>query len=596
MPMHLRRPFRRAASAPLLFLLAALATVFVFGNDRGRFYRPGHHDQVSASHLSFAVNLSPAHRFLMFRSLNGVEGEANRYNLYNRLPVGSYALIALTTAPFRGDLSLRLHAARLLMLGFFAAAAVMAYLAVSRLAGQQSAPRSARTAAGSDGRQAEPQSDDRRARWTALTATLLAFSSFHALYYSDVIASEVMPSLFGVLLTFHGGVVFLQEGRFRQLLVKTCVALLLGWHVLALVTAFVVLGLARELRARVSPSFPPPDRPRPRHCLTLGAVALLFFAALLTFNLGNEYAALDGRQAWTDLPSVRSLQNRTGFNPGFNERYADQLAWRTFLVEQFRRTGALSVPWAFSARLLRGFEAGQHAHPPLALGIGAAMTAAALAVLPFVRGWFPAAVLVLSGFAWYLPMRNHAAFHDFVVLFYIGIPLVVFAAAAAGLRRLAGDRAAVGLSAAALAVFVLSSHDMSGVGHDAESAENKAALMADFENIRRMTAGQPVYLPHWAGSPQLGGSPFATHYYLAGSVLYHRFDTRPRPCHPGFVVIRERVAGAAPLTPDNSHVFLYDRGDYDRNTLHGSGPPDAPRARTDCRHLARPAVPRRGGR
>ena len=56
-----------------------------------------------------------------------------------------------------------------------------------------------------------------------------------------------VASLFGVMLVFHGMVLFEQEGRFRQLLVKTAVALLLGWHAVGLVAAFVLLTLGREL-------------------------------------------------------------------------------------------------------------------------------------------------------------------------------------------------------------------------------------------------------------------------------------------------------------------------------------------------------------
>ncbi len=88
-------------------------------------------------------------------------------------------------------------------------------------------------------------------RWIALIASLLAFSSYYLLYYNDMIATENGLSLFGVLLTFHGMVLFAQEGRFRQLLVKACAALLLGWHVYALLLPFIVLGMASELnRAR----------------------------------------------------------------------------------------------------------------------------------------------------------------------------------------------------------------------------------------------------------------------------------------------------------------------------------------------------------
>lgn len=610
-PRRLPRPLS-APSVPLLLLLAALSTVFVFENDRGRFYRPGLHDNVSAEHLSIAANLSPAHRFLMFHSQ--LDSAPPRYSPYNRFPVGGYALIALATSPFRGDLSMRLHAARVLMLGFFAAAAMLAYLAISRLAAS---------------------------RWVALTAVLLAFSSFYGLYYNDMVHPEMIPGLFGVLLTFHGVVVYLQDGRFPQLPVKACAGLLLAWHVLAPVAAFILLALGPRVFARVSARFrtgggalsparevcgrvsalvgartvPPFARvsarriarrftatprvfaraspPRPRHCLTLGVVVLLIFAPLLAFNLVNEYAAFAGTRAWSDLPTVNSLQYRTGFDPAFNEEFARFLAWPTFLEEEFRRIGTLSVPWVFSARLLPDFAPGAWLDPPGAVAFGVLMFAGALAVLPFARSPLPVAVLMLSGFAWSLPMHRQTAFHDYYVLYHIGIPLVVFAAAASALRRRAGDRAAVGLSVAALVVFVLSSRDMSGVGHDADGAQNQAALMSDFEAIRRTTAGHPVYLPVGVISPSFGGAVYATPYYLAGSVVYDRFSTRHRPCRPGFVVTRERVAGATLLTPDNRRRFLYDRGDYDRNTGPLSHAPDAPRARTDCSHLGRPsATPR----
>ena len=334
--------------------------------------------------------------------------------------------------------------------------------------------------------------------------------------------------------------------------------------------------------------------PRPRHCLTLGVVMLALFAPLLTFNFVNEYAAYGGTTAWSDLPSVNSLQYRTGFDPAFNERYARLLAWRVFLEEEFRRIGTLSVPWFFSARLLPDFAPGDWLDPPGAVDFGILMFAGALAVLPFARSPLPVAVLMLSGVAWSLPLRHQTAFHDYYCLYYIGIPLVVFAAAASVLRRLAGDRAAVGLAVAALAVFALSSWSMGGVGRGADEAQHQEALISDFENIRRMTAGRPVYLPVTASNPEFGGAQHATAYYLAGSVIYENFNTRPRPCHPGFVVTRERVAGAELLTPTNRLRFLYDRGDYDRNTLQDFRSPAAPRRarrRTDCSRLGRPSAP-----
>ena len=559
--------WRSRPSFPLVLLLLALSTVFLFGNDRGRFYRPGHHDWVSSAHLAMAVNLSPAHGFLRFHRLTSRYGDDYGYTPYNRFPVGGYALISLATLPFRDDLSAQLHAARMLMLAFFAGAAIAAYFATSRLWS---------------------------GRWIALTAVLSSFSSFYCLYYNDMVTPETMMSLFGVLLTFHGIVVFLEEGRFRQLLVKACAALLLGWHVLALILAFVALGMASEIvRTRQTvrgqeaigpPAALPPRGVKSRRYLTFGVVSLLFAVTILTFNFVSEYAADDGGRAWTDLSSVRSMLKRTGWNEDFNERYADALAWSPFLQEQFRRIGRLSMPFALFAdadpfatspdqwrgRLSMPLVLFAGADPIPArsslLRFGVAVTVACLVCLAFFRPRLPAAALVASGFCWSLPMRPQTTFHDFECLFYVGIPLVVFAAGTSFTSRLS-RRAPACLAGAALLLFVLSAAGMSRVGYDAEAAGVQEALMADFGVIRRMTEGARVYVPvrPGAGSQiRFAGVRYAVNYYLAGSVIrYTNAWTRTIPCRPGFVVTRERVENATLLTPENRLMFLYDRADYE---------------------------------
>ena len=226
----------RSAWLPLSLLLIALSTVFIFGGDRGHFYRPHEHNGISSDHLRIAVNLSPEHGFQRFTHRFIDEDGNVRYRPYNRFPIGGYLSMKLATLPFGENPSAQLYAARILMLLFFTAIAVMAYLSLCRLVSN---------------------------RWIALTATLLAFSSYYLLYYNDMTANEGMIDLFGVMLTFHGMVVFMQEGRFRQLIVKTCIALLMGWHVLALLLPFVIIGLARDLlRGRsATATFPPPPPP-----------------------------------------------------------------------------------------------------------------------------------------------------------------------------------------------------------------------------------------------------------------------------------------------------------------------------------------------
>ena len=250
-------------SLPLLLLLLALATVFLFGNDREQFYRPGLHNMASAEHLAVAVNLSPEHNFLMFHHQTLDEDGTPSYAPYNRFPIGGYALIKLATLPFKNDLSAQIHAARMVLLLFFAGSAVLAYLSLCRLTA------------------------DRR---IALTASLLAFSSYYLLYYNDTLDPENSLSLFGVLLTFHGMVLFVWEGRLRQLLIKACAALLLGWHVYALLLPFIVLGMASELHRVRRLSVPPSLAGQIKHCvaallcsryLTLSVVTLLFGVAVL---------------------------------------------------------------------------------------------------------------------------------------------------------------------------------------------------------------------------------------------------------------------------------------------------------------------------
>ena len=141
-----------------------------------------------------------------------------------------------------------------------------------------------------------------------------------------------------------------------------------------------------------------------------------------------------------------------------------------FLEEEFRRIGTASIPWA----LLRSFESDGTPHRP---------------------GDEPH------------PPRALAA----------GVVMTA---------------AAVVLPAAALAIFVLSNRDMSGVGHDAASAGEHEALTSDFESIRRMTEGHPVYMS-WDDPFSAPGlrQPFPLLYYLARSHLRPgrlRQEHRPR--------------------------------------------------------------------
>ena len=259
------------AALPLALLFLALATVFLFGGGRGHVYLGSFHNVLTWHHMTVAMNLSPEHDFLGFYRLTLDDGGGHAYEPYNRFPVLGHILIKLATLPFPDDLSARLSAARMLMLAFFAAAATTAWLALCRLVCN---------------------------RWAALAATLLAFSSHYALYYNDMVATEGVVDLFGVMLVFHGMAVYATEGRFGQLLGKTCVALLLGWHVYALLLPYVVLGLAVAVRRRdgphqrhrrppEAPKAAPPSRDGSRHTTSFFRVAARSVQARLALHLSG---------------------------------------------------------------------------------------------------------------------------------------------------------------------------------------------------------------------------------------------------------------------------------------------------------------------
>ena len=511
---------------PLPLLLLALSTVFLFGNDREHFYRPGHHTGVSANYLAAAENLSPEHNFLLFYYQTLDEDGAPSYRPYSRFPLGGYALIKLAMLPFGDGLAAKIHAARMAMLLFFVGSGALAYLSLRRLTGN---------------------------RWIALTATLLTFSSYCLLYYNDMINPENGASLFGVLLAFHGMVLFAQEGRFGQLLAKACAALLLGWHVYALLLPFIVLGLLRGLKRARRPSVPFGLAVKSwvsatpfRRCLTLGAVTLLFGIAVLSFNLGNEHRALGGEVPLTELPTVQSMVKRFGGDGEYNALHAERLAWGNFLATQLYRIARATLPFYISPFHSHFVNEGDR-RDYLGVIVGAAALAGAVVGLLAARHKMLLATLLCAGFCWALPMRHYTAVHEYDAVFFVGVPLVLFSAGLLRLRGLFGGR----LVASALLVFVLSSFQMGR--RDGQAPELHEAAIADFGRIRAIAEpGQSVFVPMSDGP--LGKT---MKYYLAGRVIGRSQPVSPDSSAYDYLVSQGRVDVPALLTPGNRQFFLY---------------------------------------
>ena len=448
-----------------------------------------------------------------------------------------HVLIKLATLPFPDDLSARLSAARMLMLAFFAAAATTAWLALCRLV---------------------------RSRWAALAATLLAFSSYYALYYNDMVATEGVVDLFGMMLVLHGMAVFATEGRFGQLLAKTCVALLLGWHVYALLLPFVVLGLAVALRRRDGEAF--------RRHVVLGVVALGFGSLVLAANFTREYVALGGEVAVAELPSVESMIWRTGFSK--TKRWGE-ITWPTLAKQQLVRIGIAWVPYAaihFGGVL--PVSPTVRKYSMAALGVVGVLCIVFI-ILPLPPHRLPLAALMLSGPCWAASVRYTTTYHAFEGMFYVGLPLACFALMLPRLDQWLGGRVRCSVLAgvAAAPLFVLSSFLMArSTAPGPEHAAYMRTLAADADSIRASAQGEAIFAPGvMEACSKRRLSRARWRYYFTGSVFVSFADRRLAD-----FVVSERIEGARTLTPGNRWLFLYDPASYDaalgryeRHARHG---------------------------
>ena len=538
---RLALPPRREA-APLALLLLALSSVFVFGGDRGYLYRPGHHDFDTSQTMTVAANLSPGDGFQMCRRRRPESGPGpSCAHPYNVFPIGPFALVRLATEAVGDSFVRQLYAARLLMLAFFAAAAVLAYLSLVRLLGD---------------------------RWIAAAATLLAWSSYYLLHYSDMVSSQV-PALFGVMLAFHGMVLFAQEGRFRQLLARTAVALLLGWHAVALVAAFVPLALGRELMAaRADGGGGRPKvvrRLRPRAILSYGAFSALCLGLLLGWAVANEFAASGSEAPLTGLRVFDSLARRSGF--ASQQQDFDEVGWPGFLLQQLGGAGGSAIPFAFVDRLDLDLAVPDHGYwppNPWFAALGAAVLAACAAGLRVLSHRTLWAALLLTGWGWAIALRGSAAAHEQEAMFHAGAALTLFALALLGLRRILGPkRAGRALPAAALAaaaLFALSARDMSGIAAAGADIRLQREVAADIGAIRGLAAGRGILVS--PANRAMGWIDRDRNFYLVGSYtradrIGSREEWARASASGAFDFVLAPVGSGGSLTPGNRRLHLY---------------------------------------
>ena len=578
----------RLKSLPLILLLAGVTTFFVFGRITGVL----NNRVLSHQHLAVAVNLSPSHHFLGFlNQVYDVSGNIVDYEPYNRFPPGGYMLMKLATLVVGDDWSTQIAAVEILIVAFVSGTMVLAYWSLCRLISN---------------------------RWIASTTVFLGFSSFTVLAYSTTVSPEIMPSLFGFALTFHGMVIFVQEGRFRQLVVKACLALLLGWHVLALLLPFVLLGLAKEIiQAQKAKTIQGLSlllylsRAVTSRYFILGFVALGFGILVLSYNIANEYYALNFRAgdqlALSDLPSVDSALARTGAdlgNPGEIGRRLSNLyevqrwpeRWPVFLYSQLERLSHLAVPFALP---IGSWSRLDRTVPWAALAGISIVGVCVIGAIHLRRHRLLALTAVLSGFCWSIPMRYNTGPNSFESLYYIGVVLFFHSLLLSLLYRCSGKVnrfVAVG-AVGGLLLFVASGYRVAYAEVEDPSDELfinvESLIVDDIENMSQFTDGKNiliyspldtvVYNPHgWYWYPYIWpyGGLF---YYLHGSgLIFDSRDCRISSYRVDFILQPKQDGARGLLTPDNQVMYLYDRHTYEERIdkiVAGGGAGDSGRFR-----------------
>lgn len=465
----------------------------------------GHHGRLSAHGMTLAANLSFAQRGFTFDSAHvDANGNVSR-TPYNRFPVTSFLVVKAAMSLARGCIRLEILYARVVMMLFFLGGLLCAYLSLYHLL---------------------------RGALAAACAALLTFASWYLSKYNDLIFNDI-PTLFGMLLCFHGMVVHTVHGKRLQLYLKALIAAGLGWQSLALLLPYAVFGCVRcivERRSLLRIVF--------CHENLAGLSAFLVACGFLAFNVWNEMVVTG--QELNETSTVRSARFRAGMDPSQAQKYSQNLDWGYFIKQQFYRVGRMCYPGPGrpKARKLRRrvFQT---------YGVTAAL--AALAVALTLKQRVLTLTLLCSGVLWAFPMRAFTAFHDFQSIYYVGFPLVLCWGAAALVSRW-GRRLLPAFLLVSVTAFLVSY--LSVQAKKAAAAEWTRHVTEDFDVITGITGKGKRILASDVPYRLVVGR--ARDYYLSGNYLspaeQAEFAISANPKH-------KRLS----LTPGNTFLFLAER-------------------------------------
>jgi hypothetical protein len=503
-----------------ILLFAALA-ISILSASRTRAFLPSHHGYLTSMGLAMGKNLDREHHFLLFtRKWVNAEGESG-VDPHNRFPILSYALISRAESGCGNDPACEMWRGRILMLLFCWGALALSTLLLLELSANPADP------------------------LVAVSAALLAFSSYFLQYYNDMVFNDV-PAVFGFILVLLGIARFEMRDSTFLLTVGALLGIALGWQCYAPLVTWWILQALRSLKtAGLVGGVREVLRSQATKTMVL---AVAWGCLILGFNVLNEKSAL--KLPLGELPSVRSIQFRLGMKGG-SEEFPEyqELKWGNFLNKQARRVMKATIPTRPLHAAVNRWSETENSGLRLLLGVtGLALLAGVLFCLGKLyfgmkRQRLAFLVVLFSGLLWCLSMRQFTAFHDFQAMFYVGFAMVLFWAILSRLPQKAMGWVAVG----SLAVFAFSAVDLNGV--KTEEGRNFESRTADFAAIRKVV-GENRRIQVGLNDAEFEAEFIPFRFYMAGNFYSD-------PGHAEFVITRDRSFASSTLTPDNHEYFLF---------------------------------------
>jgi hypothetical protein len=268
-------------------------------------------------------------------------------------------------------------------------------------------------------------------------------------------------------------------------------------------------------------------------------LGILWGALLLSYNIHIE--AETRNVSYSEVSILQSARKRLLLDDTLSQDHRDKLAWGNFSQDQIGRIADLIIP---------------QGHRQLGVFKYLVLIPVVVVIPMMVRNSSAnkrviLLLMVLSGFVWLFPMRGLAAFHDYTVMYYIGIPLVFYMGLTAWFKG--NRRREYALLLGCLLLYIAANYVV--FIKQTETSEVVNDMTLDFDRIRQEIPESPANIFVENGYDKLiPGARYAVGFYMTGHYLTSLNDS-------DYVISKNKAYGIQNMTPKNEGIFLFKKND-----------------------------------